>query len=75
MMNIFVFTIENFFKVWLEFKFEFERGLNQCEFINSNSGDVASLIEVYCSLITRASHDANARHFLVHLFADGHDNT
>src|SRR3954470_14439740 len=36
--------------------FEFERDLNQSEFSNNNSGDVASLVEGYCSLITRASH-------------------
>ena len=43
------------FLVWLYFKFEFEQVLNHREIINSNHGDVATLVEGYCSLIIRAS--------------------
>ena len=39
--------------------FEFERDLNQSEFNNNNSGDVASLVEGYGSLIIRASQLSN----------------
>ena len=53
--NILVLIIENFYCL-TDFEFEFESVSNYLEISNYNRGDVASLAEDHCSLITRASH-------------------
>ena len=51
--------------------FESEWDLNQSEFSNNNSGDVASLVEGYCSLIIRASQFSPTTRNLVPRFKRG----
>jgi hypothetical protein len=66
-MNILVLTFETLI-IWHYFKFEFKRELNYHEINNRNRGDVASLAEVHCSLITRVSQFSSTTRNLVPRF-------
>src|SRR3954471_21673026 len=64
----FSFNIRKLLLFDLLLNLEFEWDLNQSEFSNNNSGDVVSLVEVYCSLIIRASQFSSTTRNLVPRF-------
>ena len=64
----FSFSIRKLLLFDLISNFEFERDLNQSEFSNNNSGDMASLVEGYCSLIIRVSQFSSTTRNLVPRF-------
>src|SRR3954471_17223671 len=67
----FSFNIRKLLLFDLLLNLEFEWDLNQSEFSNNNRGDVASLAEVYCSLIIRASQFSSTTRNLVPRFRRG----
>ena len=50
-----VYLLSYLLSIYFILNFEFELSLNQREISNSNSGDMASLADDYCSLIIQAS--------------------